>query len=151
VYETKGDGTSSVVGRCGDSRYLLFRKAIEANGQEFHVTNTGVSGFSFWSGIQVAIPSTIEMIGKSCFSSSRSLKEVIFESECNLKRISKAAFRNCGLKSIRIPSLVEEKNQGAVLPAVIRYAPYLITFSEFFGGLARHFAEGRSDRLDLRP
>jgi hypothetical protein len=35
-----------------------------------------------------------------------------------------------------------EKNQGAVLLAVIRYAPLLSTFSHDFGGLARHCDEG---------
>jgi hypothetical protein len=43
----------------------------------------------------------------SCFSDCRSLNEIIFEGDCNLKRIDKEAFRWSGLKSIRIPSTVE--------------------------------------------
>jgi hypothetical protein len=56
---------------------------------------------------RIVVPNSIEMFGAKCFYQCESLKEVIFESGCNLKRIEKWAFRLSGLKSIRIPSKVE--------------------------------------------
>jgi hypothetical protein len=55
----------------------------------------------------IRIPSKVEIIGTWCFYECKSLIEVIFEHDCNLKRIDVRAFFCSGLKSIRIPSKVE--------------------------------------------
>jgi hypothetical protein len=64
------------------------------------------------SGVKmIRIPSSVEFIGEYCFSGdvyrSGSLCEITFESGSQLRRIDDRAFRNTGLKRIRIPSSVE--------------------------------------------
>jgi hypothetical protein len=55
----------------------------------------------------VYIPGYVEVIGESCFSGCRQLKEILFEDESQLKRIEKSCFDQCPLKSIVLPRNVE--------------------------------------------
>jgi hypothetical protein len=68
---------------------------------------TSISGLKEKQIIKVVVAGNVEEIGESCFSECESLKAVIFEDECNLKRIEKQAFWSIGHRSIRIPSNVE--------------------------------------------
>jgi hypothetical protein len=61
----------------------------------------------FGSATRIVIPKSVEFLGNRCFYECKSLKEVIFEDGCNLKRIDECAFKRSGLKSIRIPKSVE--------------------------------------------
>jgi hypothetical protein len=54
----------------------------------------------------VIIPSSVVVLGKSCFAWCKSLESVIFESGSRLERIESYAFASSGLKSIVIPSSV---------------------------------------------
>jgi hypothetical protein len=55
----------------------------------------------------IIIPSSVEILCKSCFASCESLESVLFENDSKLQRIGEAAFYTSGLKSIIIPSSVE--------------------------------------------
>jgi hypothetical protein len=105
-YDLKSDGTATVVGCTTDApKILAFPKTVFGNGREFVVQ--WISELKGWNGAKVAIPRTIEFIEEYCFYDCNSLKEVIFESDSNLKRIDKSAFSSSGLKSVRIPAKVE--------------------------------------------
>jgi hypothetical protein len=105
-YDLKSDGTATVVGCATDApKILAFPKTVFRNGRAFFVQS--ISGLKGWNGAKVAIPRMIEFIREECFFRARFLREVIFESDSNLKRIDGAAFFDCGLKSVRIPSKVE--------------------------------------------
>jgi hypothetical protein len=105
-YDLKSDGTAAVVGYVTDApKILALRKTVFTNGQDFFVKS--ISGLGYWNGVKLAIPRTVEFIGAHCFWSCSSLREVIFESDSNLKRIDNYAFSSCGLQSVRIPSKVE--------------------------------------------
>jgi hypothetical protein len=54
------------------------------------------------------IPSSVEEIGKGCFSQCTSLCEVIFEAGSSLRRIESNAFKGINVRRIIIPSSVEE-------------------------------------------
>jgi hypothetical protein len=54
----------------------------------------------------VVIPSSIVILGKSCFQWSKALKCVHFQSGSRLERIEESAFGSSGLNSIVIPSSV---------------------------------------------
>jgi hypothetical protein len=56
----------------------------------------------------IFIPSSVEKLGKWCFSGCKSLSTVTFESGSQLSSIAESAFRYCSsLSSIFIPSSVE--------------------------------------------
>jgi hypothetical protein len=110
LYQTESDDKASVIGCCFRVPiFVPFRGVVEVNGQELHVTSINLScGFlNLKDVIKFVIPRNVDFIGYSSFSRYESLREVIFESDCNLKRIEKDAFRYSKLKSIRIPSKVE--------------------------------------------
>jgi hypothetical protein len=56
----------------------------------------------------ICLPASLEALGDSCFESRR-IRSVFFEPGCKVASIGAAAFRACALlRSIRIPSSVEE-------------------------------------------
>jgi hypothetical protein len=55
----------------------------------------------------VLIPSTVQIIGSSCFSSCKSLSSISFESNSRLARIESKAFCESSLQSIVIPKNVQ--------------------------------------------
>jgi hypothetical protein len=67
----------------------------------------------FNSLIEIVIPSSIEVFGKSCFTQCRLLSSIAFESkseselESKVSRIDNWAFRNTGLIEIAIPASVK--------------------------------------------
>jgi hypothetical protein len=61
---------------------------------------------------QIVIPSCVEFIAEQCFRRCKSLNELIFENDSNLKRIDKYAFSSSGLKSVQIPAKVESIGEG---------------------------------------
>jgi hypothetical protein len=61
----------------------------------------------FGSSSRIAISNSVEFIVRCCFSWCESMIEVIFEDECDLKRIDEFTFSCSGLKSIQIPKSVE--------------------------------------------
>jgi predicted DsbA family dithiol-disulfide isomerase len=61
-----------------------------------------------WSGLKtIQIPSSVEVLCKSCFLNCTSLESVVFESGSKLQRIEESSFAHSGLKTIQIPSSVE--------------------------------------------
>jgi hypothetical protein len=67
-----------------------------------------IHGFAFCrSGLKaIAIPSSVAVLGKACFSDCKSLESLAFERECRLELIDEDSFRGTGLKSAEIPSSV---------------------------------------------
>jgi hypothetical protein len=110
-YELKSDDTAAIVGYGPKvSTRVAFPGIVRMDGKGYFVNS--VSGFKEWSGGKVIIPGSVEFLGEGCFSKCRSLTEVIFEDESNLKRIDDSAFRGSGLKLIRIPKSVEFVGKG---------------------------------------
>jgi hypothetical protein len=56
---------------------------------------------------KIEISSSVEFIGKYCFSECKFLYEVLFEAGSKLKRIDEYGFHGTGLNQIEIPSSVE--------------------------------------------
>jgi hypothetical protein len=63
--------------------------------------------FSFSSLQSIVIPSSVEILGPSCFAYCKSLSSISFESNSRLMRIESDAFSESSLQSIVIPSNVE--------------------------------------------
>jgi hypothetical protein len=74
-----------------------------------HLSSIAESAFRYCSSLSsIFIPSSVEMLGKYCFSGCESLSRVTFESDSQLSFIAEGAFRYCSsLSSIFIPSSVE--------------------------------------------
>jgi hypothetical protein len=64
------------------------------------------SAFSYSSLQSILIPSSVEILGSSCFSQCRSLSSITFESNSRLIRIESEAFSYSSLQSIVIPSTI---------------------------------------------
>lgn len=62
---------------------------------------------------QITVSNGVNRIGDYAFANKSKLKNVIFESESQLKYIDESAFSQCGLESIVIPSTVEIIGVGA--------------------------------------
>jgi hypothetical protein len=60
----------------------------------------------------IQIPSSVEVIEKSCFDQCQSLCEVTFESQSKLRRIEQYAFHATALETIQIPSSTESIGKG---------------------------------------
>jgi hypothetical protein len=61
---------------------------------------------NFSKSSHIEIPSNLEILGSSCFSSCR-LQRIVFEAKSHLTRIESRAFYESSLQSILIPSNVE--------------------------------------------
>jgi hypothetical protein len=55
----------------------------------------------------IEIPSSVEVVCKSCFSRCKSLASVTFESNSKLQRIEESAFAESSLRTIQVPASVE--------------------------------------------
>jgi uncharacterized Fe-S cluster-containing radical SAM superfamily protein len=67
---------------------------------------------TFSAAQDVTIPTTIEILGLSCFSGCQSLSSISFELDSRLARIDRFAFSDSALKSIVIPCNVEILGQS---------------------------------------
>jgi hypothetical protein len=71
------------------------------------------SAFSSSGLKSIVIPSSVEILGKSCFGHCQSLESIIFENDSKLVRIEEEAFYHAQfgihrLKSIVIPQCIED-------------------------------------------
>jgi hypothetical protein len=78
---------------------------IVVNGVNWNIHHTLMRNFSTSSHIEM--PSDIEILGSSCFSSSKSLSSISSESNSQLTQIESFAFSRSSLQSIVIPSTVQ--------------------------------------------
>jgi hypothetical protein len=61
-----------------------------------------------WSGLTaIILPSSVELVCKSCFFNCKSLTSVTFEPDSKLQQIDEDAFQWSGLTAIILPSSVE--------------------------------------------
>ena len=77
------------------------------------IKNIGVGTFSNCGFYYFVIPSRIENIGRMAFKSCEDLKNIYFEENSNLERLSYEVFSHTGIKSISIPSNVSSLSQNA--------------------------------------
>jgi hypothetical protein len=93
-----------------EGKLLAFRNSVEANGDRYVLVR--ITAFEKCNMSIISIPNNVANISKKCFSECRSLYEIVFESDSNLKKIGSCAFCDSGLKTIRIPSNVENIGNG---------------------------------------
>jgi hypothetical protein len=72
----------------------------------------GPPGAPLWlgtskTGDQCFVPSSVSELRTECFSGSRGLTFVVFEQNSKVRTIGKGAFRESGVRAIRIPASVE--------------------------------------------
>jgi hypothetical protein len=84
----------------GDNQHFLTRESFLED-----ICSSTIYRY-FGSCRSIVIPSSVVVLGKSCFHECKSLESVIFESRSRLERIEEKAFQSSGLKSIVIPSSV---------------------------------------------
>jgi hypothetical protein len=63
----------------------------------------------------VKIPSSVEIIGKGCFSRCKSLCEMTFETGCEAREIGDWAFQESNVKKIEIPEKCEILNGSSLV------------------------------------
>jgi hypothetical protein len=103
-YLCKSDG-SCVAEAVFDNVRLVFRDFVEVGKKAYvlkeirAVRNSRIQ--------TVIIPKNVEKIDEKCFYECKSLCEVAFESDCQLKEIGKLAFSDSGVKRIEIPPKCE--------------------------------------------
>jgi hypothetical protein len=78
--------------------------SFESNSRLLRIESDAFSRSSLQS---IVIPSSVEILGSSCFSECKSLSSISFESHSRLLRIASDAFSKSSLQSIVIPSSVE--------------------------------------------
>jgi hypothetical protein len=86
-------------------RECFVRCFVELRGKVYVLS--AIKGFERWDGMGVFVPCRVDKIGARCFFNCRSLCEVVFEFDCQLKEIEKHSFHLSHLSSIRIPKNVE--------------------------------------------
>jgi hypothetical protein len=72
-----------------------------------HLTHIESSAFYKSSLQSIMIPSSVKILGSSCFSCCQSLSSMTFESNSHLTRIESEAFSDSSLQSIMIPNNIE--------------------------------------------
>jgi hypothetical protein len=77
---------------------------FESNSRLFRIESDAFANSSLQS---IVIPSSVEILGSSCFGECESLSSISFESNSRLIRIESNAFSKSSLQSIVIPSSVE--------------------------------------------
>jgi hypothetical protein len=65
--------------------------------------------------VEIVVPASLEVLGKSCFCRCYSLSWVRFESGSKLTRIEKLAFHGSGLVEIVVPASVEFLGENCFL------------------------------------
>jgi hypothetical protein len=85
---------------------IACRNFLEENGHKIVVN--GITGFSKWKGVRIAIPKSIEQIQDHCFLDCFAFYEIVFEWSSKLKRIGEKSFSGCSLELIRIPKSCQD-------------------------------------------